>query len=82
MDETLLRLLLTLNKACKNKGGQLTYRIKTLSVYNAKIDAIQTNYYLQTEQRLPKKTLPNMEFANINQFKEYILKAIDFWQRR
>ena len=82
MDETLLRLLLSLNKACKNKGGQLTYRVKTLSAYNGKLNAVQTNYYLQSEQRLPKKNLPNMEFANINQLKEYMVKAIDFWQRR
>ncbi len=82
MDETLLRLLLTLNKACKSKGGQLTYRIKTLSAYNAKLNAIQTTYYLQSEQLLPKKSLPNIEFANINQLKDYMVKAIEFWQRR
>lgn len=82
MNETLQKILLSLNRACRFKGGRLQYSVKLVSVYNPKLDGIETRYHLMALQTQPYKNLPTMQFANINEMKEYMLDAVAFWQRR
>lgn len=81
MNDTVIKLLLALNRASRYKHNQMRYQVKVVSNYDPKADGVVTKWYLVQKQMLPERNLPSIEFSNVNELKEYLIDTINYWQR-